>query len=59
MIPIYTNHEKLTMQIITTAAEPIRQELLASIYRGVTVTEGYGGYTLEKKTYFNDGRYSI
>ncbi|MFJ7826467.1 YitT family protein [Psychrobacillus sp. NPDC096623] len=46
---IYTNHEKLTMQIITTAAEPIRQELLASIYRGVTVTEGFGGYTLEKK----------
>jgi len=46
---IYTNHEKLTMQIITTAAEPIRQELLVSIYRGVTVTEGYGGYTLEKK----------
>ncbi len=46
---IYTNHEKITMQIITTVAEPIRQELLASIYRGVTVTEGYGGYTLEKK----------
>lgn len=46
---VYTNHEKLTMQIITTAAEPIRQELLASIYRGVTVTEGFGGYTLEKK----------
>ena len=46
---VYTNHEKLTMQIITTAAEPIRQELLASIYRGVTVSEGYGGYTLEKK----------
>ena len=45
----YTNHEKITMQIITTVAEPIRQELLASIYRGVTVTEGYGGYTLEKK----------
>lgn len=46
---VYTNHEKLTMQIITTAPEPIRQELLASIYRGVTVTEGYGGYTLEQK----------
>ena len=45
----YTNHEKLTMHIITTAAEPIRQELLASIHRGVTVTEGYGGYTLDKK----------
>lgn len=46
---IYTNHEKLTLQIITTKGEPIRQELLASIYRGVTVTEGYGGFTLEKK----------
>lgn len=46
---VYTNHEKLTMQIITTEAEAIRQDLLASIYRGVTVTEGYGGYTLEKK----------
>lgn len=46
---LYTNHEKLTMQIITSAGEPIRQELLTSIYRGVTVTEGYGGYTLEKK----------
>lgn len=46
---IYTNHEKLTMQIVTTKGEPIRKELLASIYRGVTITEGYGGYTLEKK----------
>ena len=46
---IYTNHEKLTLQIITTKGEPIRQELLASVYRGVTITEGFGGYTLEKK----------
>lgn len=47
---VYTNHEKLTMQIVTTKGEQIRQELLASIYRGVTITEGYGGYTLEKKS---------
>ncbi|MEK4485888.1 YitT family protein [Psychrobacillus sp. FSL H8-0484] len=46
---IYTNHEKLTMQIVTTKGEAIRKELLASIYRGVTITEGYGGFTLEKK----------
>lgn len=46
---IYKNHDKLTMQIVTTNGEAIRQELLESIYRGVTITDGYGGYTLEKK----------
>ena len=46
---IYTNHEKLTMQIVTTEGEKIRSELLSTIYRGVTITEGYGGFTLEKK----------
>ncbi|GGA27574.1 YitT family protein [Psychrobacillus lasiicapitis] len=46
---IYTNHEKLTMQIVTTSGEEIRKELLSSIYRGVTITDGYGGFTLEKK----------
>ncbi|WP_144509780.1 YitT family protein [Bacillus sp. FJAT-22090] len=46
---IYTNHEKLTMQIVTTKGDLIRNDLLASIYRGVTITDGYGGYTLEKK----------
>ncbi|MDI2588911.1 YitT family protein [Psychrobacillus sp. NEAU-3TGS] len=46
---IYTNHEKLTMQIVTTSGEKIRKELLSSIYRGVTITDGYGGFTLEKK----------
>lgn len=46
---IYTNHEKLTMQIVTTSGEEIRKELLSSIYRGITITDGYGGYTLEKK----------
>ncbi|WP_391209393.1 YitT family protein [Psychrobacillus sp. L4] len=46
---IYTNHEKLTMQIVTTKGELIRKDLLESIYRGVTITDGYGGYTLEEK----------
>lgn len=46
---IYTNHEKLTMQIVTTQGELIRKELLTTIYRGVTITDGYGGYTLEQK----------
>jgi len=46
---IFTDHVKLTMQIVTTKGELIRNELLGSIYRGITITEGYGGYTNEKK----------
>ncbi|MCT2536278.1 YitT family protein [Aquibacillus koreensis] len=46
---IHTNHIKLTMQIVTSNGEPIRQELLSSIYRGITIMDGYGGYTQEKK----------
>lgn len=46
---IHTNHIKLTMQIVTTKGESIREDLLNSIYRGITITEGYGGYTQEKK----------
>ncbi|WP_085993852.1 YitT family protein [Oceanobacillus senegalensis] len=46
---IHTNHIKLTMQIITTKGEVIRKELLDSIYRGITITDGYGGYTMENK----------
>lgn len=46
---IHTNHIKVTMQIVTTKGEIIREDLLKSIYRGITITEGYGGYTQEKK----------
>jgi len=46
---VHTNHIKLTMQIVTTQGEAIREELLQSIYRGITITDGYGGYTNEPK----------
>ncbi|MFS0671714.1 YitT family protein [Ornithinibacillus sp. 179-J 7C1 HS] len=46
---IHTSHIKLTMQIVTTKGDQIRKDLLQSIYRGITITEGYGGYTEEKK----------
>ena len=46
---VFTDHVKLTMQIVTTEGESIRNELLGSIYRGITITDGYGGYTNEKK----------
>ncbi|MGB2992049.1 MAG: YitT family protein [Paenisporosarcina sp.] len=46
---IFTNHVKLTMQIVTTKGDLISEDLLHSIYRGITITEGFGGYTQEKK----------
>lgn len=46
---IHTDHIKLTMQIVTTQGEAIRDELLQSIYRGITVMKGSGGYTGEPK----------
>ncbi|WP_186577912.1 YitT family protein [Aquibacillus kalidii] len=46
---IHTSHIKLTMQIVTSKGDAIRKELIESIYRGITVMEGYGGYTEEKK----------
>lgn len=46
---IHTNHIKLTMQIVTSRGELIREELLKSVYRGITITEGFGGYTKETK----------
>lgn len=46
---VHTNHVKLTVQIVTSKGESIREELLKSIYRGITITEGYGGYSQKKK----------
>jgi len=46
---IFTNHVKLTLQIVTTKGDLISDDLLHSIYRGITITEGFGGYTQEKK----------
>src|SRR5699024_2988158 len=46
---IYIGHIKLTMQIVTSKGELIREDLLKTVYRGITITEGYGGYTQEKK----------
>ncbi|BAQ09380.1 hypothetical protein OXB_0908 [Bacillus sp. OxB-1] len=46
---IHTDHIKLTMQIVTTEGEAIRKDLIRSIYRGITITEGFGGYTQETK----------
>lgn len=46
---IHTNHIVVTMQIVTSKGEMIREDLLKSVYRGITIIDGYGGYTKEKK----------
>ncbi|KXH80617.1 YitT family protein [Sporosarcina sp. HYO08] len=46
---IHTDQVKVTMQIVTSKGECIRKDLLDSIYRGITIMEGYGGYSQEKK----------
>lgn len=46
---IHTDHVKVTMQIVTSKGECIRKDLLDSIYRGITIMDGHGGYSQEKK----------
>lgn len=46
---IYTDQIKVTMQIVTTKGDAIRQDLLDSIYRGFTMSDGFGGYSKEGK----------
>ena len=46
---IFTSNIKLTVNIITSNYEGVRQGLIAEIYRGITVTDVYGGYSNDKK----------
>ncbi len=46
---IHTKHKKLTLMIITNKAEEMKQSLLSSIVRGITLLEGEGAYSSEKK----------
>lgn len=46
---IHTNHIKLTVTIITAKGDETKDALLASLYRGITVMGGKGGYTGEHR----------
>ncbi|MBT2755087.1 YitT family protein [Mesobacillus foraminis] len=46
---IYTHHVKLTLMIITEKGEEMRQHLLDNVYRGLTVLDGIGGYSNQKR----------
>ncbi|MBE3554313.1 MAG: YitT family protein, partial [Thermicanus sp.] len=46
---LYTRHHKLTLMIITTKGEEMREMLLRHIVRGITMLDGEGAFTREKK----------
>lgn len=46
---IFTSNIKLTVNIITSNYETVRQGLIDEIYRGITVTDVYGGYSNDQK----------
>lgn len=46
---IYTDHAKLTLMIITDKGEEMRDHLLKNLYRGLTIMDGVGGYSNDKR----------
>jgi uncharacterized membrane-anchored protein YitT (DUF2179 family) len=46
---IYTSHVKLTLMIITRKGEEVKNRLLAKLMRGITLIDGEGAYTKEKR----------
>lgn len=46
---IYTDHAKLTIMIITEKGEEMRGHLLSNLYRGLTILDGVGGYSNDKR----------
>ena len=46
---VFTHHVKLTLMIVTDKGEEVRSHLIEHVYRGVTVMDGVGGYTKEKR----------
>jgi uncharacterized membrane-anchored protein YitT (DUF2179 family) len=46
---IYTDHAKLTLMIITGKGEEMREHLLNNLYRGLTIMDGVGGYSNDKR----------
>lgn len=47
---IYTDYAKLTLMIITDQGEKMRNHLISNLYRGLTIMDGMGGYSKNKRT---------
>ncbi|MDF2903729.1 MAG: hypothetical protein K0S25_1367 [Bacillus sp. (in: firmicutes)] len=46
---IHTKHIKLTLMIVTNKGEEMKDKLLTNLYRGITMMDGEGAYTGEKR----------
>ena len=46
---IHTKHIKLTLMIVSSKGEELKEKLLANLYRGITMLDGEGAYTGEKR----------
>ena len=46
---IHTNHIKLTLMIVTKKGDELKEQLLANLYRGITVIDGEGAYSGAKQ----------
>ncbi|WP_071394438.1 YitT family protein [Bacillus tuaregi] len=46
---IHTKHIKLTLMIVTQKGDEIKEKMLTNLYRGITIWDGEGAYTGEKK----------
>lgn len=42
---IHTRHIKLSLMVVTTKGDELKNELIANLIRGITVMNGYGAYT--------------
>ncbi|RFU66331.1 YitT family protein [Peribacillus saganii] len=46
---IHTKHIKLTLMIVTAKGEEMKAKLLANLYRGITLLDGEGAYSGERR----------
>ncbi|MFC4076777.1 YitT family protein [Salinithrix halophila] len=46
---IHTRHIKLTLMIITPKGDEVKDQLLSNLVRGITILDGEGAYTKEKR----------
>jgi len=42
---VHTRHIKLSLVVITTKGEALKNELIANLVRGITIMDGYGAYS--------------
>lgn len=46
---VFTHYVKLTLMIVTDKGEEMRSHLISNLYRGLTIIDGVGGYSNDKR----------